>query len=233
MKTNNLELELISPDQLNKEVFFNENLLKIDSFINHTVQDFVEAEPSEEFKDRLFIISSDEHKDKIIFATSKDSEWEYLTPKTGMIFFICAKNSFYIYSGKEWIEHSSSVAHPIPAAGSASFPSVEEVPSVNNFIPDSFDGTVKEQYINKEVNYFYLNEDTKFMLKGLKFSKIDIILKQNYSNVFNVEFDVPVIWLNGEYVPSRTSNNFDYIRLINLPETDHFICEIVKSNFSY
>lgn len=211
MKTKNYSLDLLLPEEINKEVFLNENIAKIDTFLNMSISDFVLSPPAEDMKSNLFIITAGDNKNKILYSLTESSPWEYMDPIKNMIIYLISHNSFYLYNGTDW----------------------DILSSLSNTVPETFSGSDEEVIIKKQTNYYYLTQNTKFCIKDYKFTTIDFLLKQNAESIFEVEFDVPILWKDDEYISSRVVNNFDYIRLLNLPETDHFFGEIVKSNFSY
>lgn len=212
MKTKTYNLELILPDQLNKEVFFNENLGVIDSFCNNSIEAFVPSAPASTHKDKKFIITQGEHRNKICYATFPNKDWRYLTPTIGMTFFCYEQKNFTYFNGSEWI--------------------MQVVKS--DMLPRNFESASGDAIIKDSFSYFYLNGQTKFIIENSGTSSITLIIKQNYSNIYDVSFDAPILWKNGRaYQSSRTPNKIDYVKLIKLPETSHYLCEVSSTGYSY
>lgn len=90
-----------------------------------------------------------------------------------------------------------------------------------------------DHIISQPINWLYLNGASKLQLKHCKSPKIDIIIKQNAESIFNVSFDSPILWKAESYVSSTAANSMDYIKLIKLPETEHYLGEVVKVGLSY
>ena len=103
MKTKNLELELMKQSQQNKEIFFNETIGILDSFIGNSITDFTTLEPSYQYKEQKFIITEGEHKNHICFCSFPTKKWSYLPPKIGMVFFCIALRKFTFFDGTSWV----------------------------------------------------------------------------------------------------------------------------------
>ena len=75
MKTTNFSMDLMIPSQLNKDITFNEALLKIDSFMSLSVINFIDQKPEHLKNGEKFIISNGEHKNK--YATNLSNLRQY------------------------------------------------------------------------------------------------------------------------------------------------------------
>lgn len=216
MQTRNLKLDLIEPSQLNKEVFFNEHLCILDSMISNNIRALVSEVPRDEYKNEKFIITDGENKNKICYAPHIGKNWRFLDPIAGMAFFCLDIRNFIYFDGESWV----------PMASSAAFIEARE--------DISFKGAIGDFLVTNSVTYVYLSGHAKIILRNNKNAILHLIVKQNYSSVFNIQFDAPILWKEKvAYVSSRVANKMDYIRLIKLPETEHYLGEIVYSGYTY
>jgi hypothetical protein len=211
MKTKNLNLDFILPEQLNKEVFFNENLLKIDNFICSAIRGFVENIPDAIESGVKFIIDRGENRNKICFLPANGRIWKLIEPQDGMIFFCIDIRAFIYFNGADWIRINMGQ---------------ETIPE--RFLP--CEGRVA---INNKINWLYLNGNTELSLRGSSHPIIEIIIKQNFEEIYNIHFDSRILWKNEEYISSRIPNNIDFIRLVKIPETEHYLGEIVNIGYRY
>ena len=65
MKTTCFNMDLMVPNQINKDVIFNESLLKIDNFLNSTVNGFIEDIPDNPGIGEKYIITSGKYTDSV------------------------------------------------------------------------------------------------------------------------------------------------------------------------
>ncbi len=225
MHTNNFHLQLMKPSQQNKEVFFNETIGVIDSFVVNSITDFVNKEPSDEFKNQKFIMLEGIYKNHICFSPFPSRKWSYMPPAFGMIYFVLALKNFVFFDGENW--QTCNQAIESYAAGGSYEARREDR-------HERFAGVVGEITLKTQYNFLYLQENTKLMLDPMTVSIFDIVIKQNFEKLYEVSFDVPILWgSNLPYRASAESNNMDYIRLIKLPETEHYLGEIVQYGYKY
>ncbi len=102
MKTQNFDLELMVHNQQNKEVFFNETIGVIDSFILQSVVGFVSSPPTESPKNLKFIINEGEYENHICFCNFENKPWKYMEPKLGMVLYCIEMRSFIYFDGTSW-----------------------------------------------------------------------------------------------------------------------------------
>ena len=88
MKTTNFSMDLMVPSQSNKDIVFNEALLKIDSFMNFSVVDFIDHKPEQLQNGEKFIISSGEYKNKICYQPLNSKIVLLQEPTVGMVVFV-------------------------------------------------------------------------------------------------------------------------------------------------
>jgi hypothetical protein len=237
MKTKNLKLDLVLPGQLNKEVFFNENLSKIDSFICSSIRAFVPDFPEDSYKAFKFIISEGKNKNKICYAPTGGRVWKLIEPEIGMIFFCADLRSFFYFNGDVWDEirvsssidaHSSEGASLALGTSSAAASEIGSRCEIERFMPSSGDHTV----INP-ISWIYLNGHTNLIMRDCRSHTVELVIKQNVAVVYNVTFDCHILWKDGAYESSRTPNSMDYIRLVKIPETEHYLGQVVNTGYSY
>ncbi len=102
MQTNNYGIDLMIPSQVNKDVIFNESIIKLDSFCNIAVNSFEPNIPEELRVGEMQIISEGENKNSICYCPSKASGWKLLKPTKNMIFYIKQERNFFCFNGEEW-----------------------------------------------------------------------------------------------------------------------------------
>ena len=215
MKTKNLELDLILPDQENKEVFLNENISTIDSFTNISVKAFIDGAPLDAYKNYKFIMTSGEHRNKICYANFEDKPWSYMQPKQGMVIFCQDLEQFFFFNGDIWKKIGNSEAEA-------------------TVVGPRFEGAMGEFVIKKKFGYYYLSGDVNFVISRFQGNEIELVIKQNWERVHEINFDVRVLWSETtEYKGSRTPNLMDHIRLIKIPETEHFLGQIIHKGYRY
>lgn len=108
MKTHYYDIDLMVPQQTNKEVLLNEALLKLDNFCNNAVIDFIDSIPASSPKSgEKYILSDEQALHQICYCLDSSNGWQVLQPKTGMIVFVIRKNSFFVFDTK-W--HKINVA---------------------------------------------------------------------------------------------------------------------------
>jgi hypothetical protein len=255
MKTRNFQMGYVLPEETHKEVFFNENLGVLDAMLTATIVGFRDAVPPDTEKSSKFILTAGDKANHLCFTIDDEKDWQFLAPSRGMFFYCEEMANFIKFDGKSWakaifanmpeseVTHASIIesipantASAAAAASSAFSPDLDY--SKENITEEPveifFEGASGDYEISKQMTYLYLGGKTKLILAGSKHIILDIILKQNSSKVFDVEFDAPILWKSGgKYVSSRSPNRFDQIRLIKLPETEHFIGEVIHSSTSY
>ena len=173
MKTTNFCMDLMVPSQLNKDIVFNEALLKIDSFMNFSVIDFIDHKPEQLKNGEKFIISSGEDKNKICYKPLNSKVVLLQEPKAGIVVFIIKTGCFYIFADNDW--------------KNISLPSTKSEESV---VPSKFIGISEKFSISPKQSYYYLylNSHTEIEITERLNCEISIILKQSFNNLFNLNW---------------------------------------------
>lgn len=233
MKTHYYDMDLMVPMQANKEITFNEALLKMDSLCNPTVIDFIRSSSiPETVVGSKYVALDGDNKNGVYYCTDLSKGWQILTPKAGMILFVVRQNSFFIFND-EWIKLNisntgvSAAAHAIPTSA---------LTMPKNLIADSFFGIADTFSIkdDREYHYLYLNADCTIDLEDIKTSCITFLIKQNYSSAFKLTWSANILWRDKRaHFITATPNRMDIVRFYRLPETVHFIGEIVGQNYQF
>ncbi|GAB4167830.1 MAG: hypothetical protein Tsb006_6700 [Rickettsiaceae bacterium] len=214
MKTNNLEMDLMVPSQLNKDIVFNESMLKIDSFINLSINGFVESLPDDIETGKKYIITQGEHANQICYRPVDSKPILLHQPKQGMIVALVQDRNFLIFDGLSWQEYSGGIK-----------PTAENFTGVN----DSFILPPNEKY-----HYLYLNSNTDLNIESSSYPEISIIIKQSNTNSYKLTWSPNILWENAAiHKMTTTKNAIDFIKLYRLPETPHFLAKIIAQNFNY
>lgn len=95
-------MDLMIPNQANKDVVFNESLLVIDNFLNLTINGFSDIIPDNLKSGEKYIITNGEHKDHICYKTHESKNIEYFIPSPGTLFFLIETHDFMLYNGNDW-----------------------------------------------------------------------------------------------------------------------------------
>ena len=219
MKTTNFCMDLMVPSQLNKDIVFNEALLKIDSFMNFSVIDFIDHKPEQLKNGEKFIISSGEDKNKICYKPLNSKVVLLQEPKAGIVVFIIKTGCFYVFADNDWKNIS------LPSTKSEE----SVVPSKFIGISEKFSISPKQSY-----HYLYLNSDTAIGIEEKVNSEISIIIKQSSTELFNIKWSANILWEGKQqHIMSQSKNSMDLIKLYQLPESQHFLGKIIAQNFSY
>ena len=219
MKTTNFYMDLMVPSQLNKDIVFNEALLKIDSFMNFSVIDFIDHKPEQLKNGEKFIILSGEDKNIICYKPLNSKIVLLQKPTIGMVVFIIKTSCFYIFADNDWKKISLSGTKQ------------EEIVAQPQFI-----GTNQKFLISpkQSYHYLYLNSDTVIGIEERVSSEISIIIKQSSTELFNIKWSANILWEGKkQHIMSQSKNSMDLIKLYQLPESQHFLGKIIAQNFSY
>ncbi len=219
MKTTNFSMDLMVPSQLNKDIVFNESLLKIDSFMNFSVIDFIDQNPEQLKNGEKFIILNGKHKNKICYKPLESKLVLLHEPKPGMVVFVIKAGYFFIFANNDW--------EKIILSGIK----LDELVVQNQFIgiDQKFLLSPKQSHY-----YLYLNSNTEICIEERLHSEISIIIKQSSTNSFNIKWPINILW-EQKHLPtiSQSQNSMDLIKLYQLPESGHLLGKIIAQNFSY
>lgn len=102
MLTNNYDLDLMLPSQPNKDVVFNEAVIKIDSFCNMAIESFQSEVPGPLNLGAMHIIAEGQYAMSICYCASMAAGWRIQAPKKGMVFLVRSENKFFHFDGTRW-----------------------------------------------------------------------------------------------------------------------------------
>ncbi|MCP5369221.1 MAG: hypothetical protein H6909_00805 [Rickettsiaceae bacterium] len=218
MKTNNLSLELMVPSQINKDIIYNEAILKLDDFSNLSICDFIETTPLELDAGVKYIIRSGENKNKICYRPHESKPIMIHEPRDGMVIYMLSMAKFLFYAKDVWQDCINMPTQTLTKQ------------------PNSFSGIYGQHLLpaNVKNHYLYLSEDTEIIAQNLNFESVNLIIKQSNSTTNNLTWSSNILW-NNENPPSVTpaKNSLCFFKLYALPETDHYFGIILGQNFNY
>lgn len=220
MKTPFYEIDLMIPLQLNKDVVFNEPLLKLDSLINPCVKDFLPQVPESLNVGDKFIITQGDGKNKICYRPSETKQIMIYQPKDGMVTYVLNKKSFYVFSSNTW----QTIHHDISAV-------LSDVPIVKH---EAFLGIEKKHIVPKYTHhYWYLKANTEIVINE-DIQEMTIIIKQSVNNSYSIKWPNNILWSNSTpHQMNLKQNSMDLIKLYKLPESMHFIGSVIAQNCNY
>ena len=100
METKNLQIQLMTQNQVNKEVVFNEAVNLIDHFINKAIKAFTVSLPLTPNEGDIYIIRNNEFEEKIYYFAA--GAWGAIAPKENMLFFIIEEQAFFCFHENKW-----------------------------------------------------------------------------------------------------------------------------------
>ncbi|MGC0372019.1 MAG: hypothetical protein DGJ47_000723 [Rickettsiaceae bacterium] len=213
MKTSNLNLNLMIPSQVNKDITYNESMLKLDCFANNSINGFITEKPSNLEVGEKYILLSGEDKNIIYYRSHESKNILEHKPSKGMTMFLINKNKFIFFNGNEWLDCIENTARQ-----EGSFISIQKLFKLP---------------AHKAVHYLYLAEDVNLSVSKMNFSEITILLKQSVDNLFKINWPRNILWPNADCEVVIKKNSMVIVKLYALPETDHYLGSIIAQNFSY
>lgn len=227
MKTTLFQMNLMVPNQLNKDLIFNESLMTIDKFLNNTVDGtFADTPPTLE-AGKKYIITGGEHKDKICFKLHESREIEFLMPQNGTMFFSLESGSFMLYRNNRWEQISLNS----PAASATASAASRAASNNLRFVDTNREFRATE---NKPFYYLYVNDHSALLFDRLTEPEITIVLKQAHNATHQIVWQYSVIWEQGApHFLSETPNSMDIVKLFKLPEGDHFIGKTIAKDVRF
>lgn len=229
MKTNHFDMDLMVPNQPNKDIVFNEALLTIDNFLGITVDGILTSTPDEIVVGTKYIITNGDYRNCICYRTQESKATEYYHPQNGALFFSLESHNFMLYNNNSWeeIQLNSGGGTPFYTAQAATAASTTET---------NFTGT-NDEFIateNKPYFYLYLNNNSTMNFDQITLSEITIIIKQCHNASYTITWPYNILWENRTpHVITGTPNATDIIKLYRLPETTHFLGKIIAQNFQF
>lgn len=221
MQTENLSLELMVPNQINKDQTFNEAMLKLDQFCHMSINNELSSEDidNENLVDvgKKYLIINGEHQNKICYRPSESKPNMFHKPIDGMVMFNQARNYFMHYQQDEWKQCGDS--------------NNEEREALSKNFTEIYD-----QYalpVNLPTHYLYMTGDVEISLDNNNMQSLTLIIKQAYDNNYNLTWPCNILWNNGEsqtLCPER--NSMLIVQIFKLPDSDHFL-GILNQNYNY
>ena len=101
MQTTNFNIDLMIPNQINKDVIFNKSLITIDEFLKFTIDGFIDSKDAQIEIGKKYIITGEEDKDYICYMSTPQIK-KTLKPKYGMLLFSIPESSFLLYKNNQW-----------------------------------------------------------------------------------------------------------------------------------
>lgn len=217
METKNYKFELMHQGQDHKDLVYNESILKLDANVNLTVLNFVENAPGTvSYGDRFIITSEGENKNKICYFAHPDKGVQYLSPHNNMFVFMVKDNCFARFHENRW--HKINFAPDLPTPSTA------------------FTG-IRDEFVipsNKDLHYLFLENRARLNFTEINKESFTIIIKQNHQATYQITWPENILWPGGVATQiTATSNSIDLFRFYKLPETGHFIAEIVHQDYRY
>ena len=222
MKTTCFSMDLMVPGQINKDVTFNESLLKIDSFLNFTVNGFIEDIPDNLAIGEKYIISTGEYTDHICYMSHESKGTQYFLPTQGMLVFSLKSHNFLLYIDNQWQE----IQLNNESNKNVSIPSIDK-----NFtgINEVFEAPADKLYL-----YLYLNGDATLGFEQVAIPELTIMIKQCYDASCALTWPENILWEDkAPHIMTKTPNVTDLIKLYRLPETTHFLGKIIAQNYQF
>ncbi|PCJ28990.1 MAG: hypothetical protein COA94_03000 [Rickettsiales bacterium] len=245
MQTNNFDMELMVPGQENKDVTFNESLLKIDSFLNLSVNGFRDEVPDEVPLGEKYIITNGEYQHHICYSSHESKGVQYFRPKQGMVVFSVQAHSFMLYHEHNWVEIMQAAHEPPREDGAMVGGAVDaavvadDADAVNvggAYVDDNFTG-IDDEFIappNKKHFSLYLNSNTTLNFDNVLFSEVTILIKQCYNAARSLTWPHNILWPDGSaHIMSEAPNAIDIVKLYRMPESTHFLGKIIGQNYQF
>lgn len=226
MKTNYFNLDLMVSNQANKDIVYNESILKIDTFLNLSVTGFIEQKPNLLEPHEKYIITTGTNKNKICYSKGSSGIIELFKPYNGMILYCLKENSFFVFNKDQW--------HPVLQSSSISQPRQLSDPSLPKEI--SFTG-IRGKFTppnDQGLCYLYLEGASEIDMLTSKNTQLTIIIKQHYQNPYGLKWSPNILWPQKQpHIMTAIPNTMDILRLYRLPETNNFLAEIINQNYQY
>ena len=222
MKTHHYNIELMTPMQTDKEILFNEALLKIDSFCNGTVRNFAGQLPGALVVGDKCILAFGENEGDICYCADLAKGWQLLKARAGMIVFVREENSFFIFG------HDHRWSKVITAEQAAR---EHGVIADSNFIgiADQFTLPATTKYIS-----LYLNDNCAIILDQMQNHKFTIMLKQNYTTSYQISWSQNILWQQRQsHQMTAQTNAMDIISFYRIVETQSFAAVVVGQGYNW
>ncbi|HJK86413.1 MAG TPA: DUF2793 domain-containing protein [Candidatus Megaira endosymbiont of Nemacystus decipiens] len=214
MKTSNLALELMVPSQINKDIIYNEAILKLDDFFHNTIDGFIDTKPSEIPVGKKYIISNGEEENHICYRSSESKSVSIHIPKDGMSVYLKSEGKFIFFSENVWKDCIGSTNSKVK----------------------QFTGICKKYFLpqNQGQHSLYLSSNVEIVAKNIPLESVTLIIKQSYNQNNKLFWSSNILW-NDNVIPKRVpkKNSISLIKLYSMPETDHYLGIVLGNNFNY
>lgn len=161
--TNYFDIKLLKYNQVQKEIIVNEALMKIDALISRCAKSFISSIDELMNENDIYIVAENptgECSNKAHHIMYYANGWRYVNPKKGLIFWIDAYQSNFIFDGNTW---------RLMSRGSLDI--------------DSDGGIIN---LNDNYNKYKIHASRDISIKYPKYSQ----KKQQYLGVGDVEIDI-------------------------------------------
>lgn len=224
MKTNYFNLDLMVPNQANKDIVYNESIFKIDTFLNLSVTSFIEQKPAQLEPLQKYVISTGPDKNKICYSKGPTGIIELFTPYEGMILYFLKENSFFIFSKDTWSQTSQTVSASGLQAQPSSPVEIAFTGISKKFTPPS----------NQDICYLYMDGESEIDMFNSKNILLTFVIKQHYQNTYGIKWSSNILWpQKNPHIMTAIPNSMDIVKLYKLPETNNFLAEIINQNYQY
>lgn len=238
MKTQNFALELMQSNLVNKDILFNENLLKIDAMMANCITAMVNDAPSQINANEKFIIMGGNNKNFICFKAHPEKPIELIKPVNGMIFYVISEQDFFLFNNDNWSKIKSASAAPVNMA-IVPGPSVQ---TTTGGAPSLLTGQEKfigiqgdySAPVDQEFLHLYINDNVIINLDAIKTKQTTFIIKQHYQQVRTLEWPSNILWQNKTpHKMTPKANVMDVVKVYRLIETNHFLGEIIGQGYEF
>lgn len=227
MKSQNYQFEFMKSDLANKDVLYNEAIIKLDTFLNMSVVDFIDKMPESSKAGEKYIITGNANKGYIGYLPYDGKQHEHLKPAEGMIVFVKSEQSFYTFNDNQWQKLFISTKNEDSKVSSSNSKIAENA----KFVGIQGDYVAPE---NEDQLYLYVNDDVTINLDKVKQKLLTIIVKQHYSQTKNITWPSNILWQGkNPHQLTATPNAMDIVRIYRMVESNHFFGEIVGQNYQF
>ena len=216
MKSSFLNLELMHPNQIGKEILFNETIINLEQFCSQIVLQFIDH-TYQGLEKGLYIISKEGDRYHNHLSYQVNDVWKYFLPQTNMIFFVKKNNSFFSFNKDSWEE--------IKLSGSvASKPTESEPlsPSIDEYIGISDEYSIPN---NKNFLHLYISGNSNIKIQEHPAQKITLLIKQHHKSKRNITWGDNIIF-TGDLLDLE-KNHIAVLQLYKTPEDNRYLVNIV------
>ncbi len=245
MKTQNLNINLMVPGQINKDIVFNEAILTIDAIASNAINNFIKRPLKSIKTGQKYIITAGKYKNQLYFKKSDASAPQFCMASPGCIIYNKNDGLLYYYANNEWQLLITNIkvpgeeqTHQIAAAGNPAQPATTSASKTQNQknMPTKFKGIKGSCYLSPQDShhYLYIENNVELIIDKLQHDEITIIFKQCHNNSFKLKWPHNVLWSFGsKHILTEISNSMDLVKLYKMPESDHYIGHVIIQNFQF